>query len=411
MPVPFSYTDVANYTSPAPFAGMYNKTGPTAPAPSNEDIILGGVNLGQLPNYLFLFAEGGDDANWQGATKGFVGNVAVDGLTADERSSGTVPYAGTIYTNDNNLGQWQMIINDNLGQASASFNQNALITDLENDLLAAFSQINGLAATPGFASVSAQSLDGLDTTIPPYDTTSTFVINVTSGFTVSTTIDITGKEGDVFILRWDTDANFANGYQGQVKFQSGGAIVPHGGLTPASFIHVAGDINSSGGGSNPSSPYPQGPYQGGSLITGGSDWNGGGFFTGYWLTTGDPTIVGPGGLLIGPTQSLSNGIFVGGWYTLTTQFSMTSGTSGTAVPNLEILKEVSVDGGMTWQDADIPPGPFLPPGDEPQYRYTVTNIGGITLQNIVITDDVVGNIGVINTLLPGQFTRFIAAGV
>lgn len=119
----------------------------------------------------------------------------------------------------------------------------------------------------------------------------TLVINVTSGFGISSQIDITGDANDAFILHWDTDANFSNGYDGQVKFQSGGAIVPHGGLKPTNFIHVAGDINASGGGSTPSAPYPQGPRLNdgqSALCTGCADFSGGGFFTGYWLTTGSP---------------------------------------------------------------------------------------------------------------------------
>ena len=152
---------------------------------------------------------------------------------------------------------------------------------------------------------------------------------------MSSKINITGDLCDVFILRWDTDQNFANGYQGQVKFQSGGAIVPLGGLRPGNFIHVAGDINSSGGGSNPPAPYPQGPRLNdgtGALINGGKNFSGGGFFTGYWLTTGAPTTLDTAsGLYIGKTAPQSNGIFVGGWYTLTNQFSLTSGTSGVYV--------------------------------------------------------------------------------
>ncbi len=56
------------------------------------------------------------------------------------------------------------------------------------------------------------------------------------------------------------------------------------------------------------------------------DQGGGGFFTGFWLTTGDPSD--------GDTSSLSNGIFVGGWFTSSDKFSLTSGTSGVFVqPN------------------------------------------------------------------------------
>ncbi|MBX3096335.1 MAG: PEP-CTERM sorting domain-containing protein [Fimbriimonadaceae bacterium] len=280
----------------------------------------GGVNLGNLPNYHMVFTNGSVDANWQGASKGFIGNVAVNGLSADLRTSGTVPFAGTIFTNASNLGAWQDIVDDNAGQASAQYNQVSRLSGLESDLSNAFAQVNAMAASAGFSSKSTSSLNGLNT---QNGLDETFVINVTSEFQVSDKINITGDSGDKFIMRWDTDSDSTNGYQGQVKFQSGGAIVPLGGLTATSFVHVAGDINASGGGNNPSSPFPQGPRTNngqGSLINGGKDFSGGGFFTGYWLTTGTPTNQ--------QTSSLSNAVFVGGWYTSTSKFSMTSGTSG-----------------------------------------------------------------------------------
>ena len=142
------------------------------------------------------------------------------------------------------------------GQAFAQYLQVALLNQRKAELNAAFTQINGLAVTPGFESRSAASLNGLN---KQNGVSEVIVINVTSGFAVKDQLGITGDAGDVFVLRWDTDANFANGYQGQVKFSSGGAIVPIGGLTAGNFIHVAGDINSSGGGNNPPAPYPQGP--------------------------------------------------------------------------------------------------------------------------------------------------------
>ncbi len=55
---------------------------------------LGGVNLGNLPQYLFVFTDGSGDANWQSASKGYVGDVAVYGTIADERTSGTVRVCG-----------------------------------------------------------------------------------------------------------------------------------------------------------------------------------------------------------------------------------------------------------------------------------------------------------------------------
>ena len=281
---------------------------------------VGGVSLGGLQNLLFLFTNGSKDANWQSASKGFAGDVLINGLVASERTSGSFAYAGTISTNDSTLGAWQQIVDNNAGQAVAVTGAGAAVSAATTALNNAFAQINALAVTPGFENRSATSLNGLNTQngVPE-----TIVVNVTSGFQVSSQINITGDATDAFILRWDTDANPANGYQGQVKFQSGGAIVPRGGLTPGNFISVAGDITASGGGSTPPPPYPQGPRLNngtGALINGGSDFSGGGFFTGYWLTTGNPAT--------GETSSMSNAIFVGGWYSTTTKFSMTSGTSG-----------------------------------------------------------------------------------
>lgn len=291
----------------------------------------GGINFGNLvSNYFMVFTNGSTDANWQSASKGFIGNVAVDGIQASERTSGSFAYAGTIYTNASSLGNWQSIVDNNSSQAFASVNQTSRLSGLETDLESVFSQINALPVSSGYSSVASTSLNGLNT---QNSIAETFVINVTSGFSISSKINITGDAGDIFILRWDTDANFSDGYEGQVKFQSGGAIVPLGGLKPSNFIHVAGDINASGGGSNPTAPYPQGPRTNngtGLLISGGSDFNGGGFFTGYWFTTGSPTITGSG-QPYGETASLSNAIFVGGWYSKTTKFSMTSGTSGVYV--------------------------------------------------------------------------------
>jgi MYXO-CTERM domain-containing protein len=295
-------------------------------APRASAAVLGGVDLGNLTDHLFVFTNGSSDLNWQGATNGFIGDVAVNGLVAKERSSGSVPYAGTIYTNDSTLGNWARILTNpstNSTQAFASTGQTAKISGLVSDLTSAFSQINALPASSGYSGVAATSLNGLNT---QNGINEVFVINVTSGFSnITSKINITGDPGDVFIMRWDTSIGTA-GYQGEVKFSSGGGIVPLGGLTPGNFVHVAGDINASGGGSNPPAPYPQGPRYDdglGALITGGANFSGGGFFTGYWLTTGDPVKF--------ETESLSNAIFVGGWYSSSVKISMTSGTSGVYV--------------------------------------------------------------------------------
>ncbi|MEJ7610589.1 MAG: Ig-like domain-containing protein [Ferruginibacter sp.] len=284
---------------------------------------IGTVNLGNLTKYLFVFTDGTSKTNWQSSSKGYIGDVAVDGIQSNEQTSGTFPYKGTIYTNNTSLEDWQNIVNNNPGQAFSSVNQTTRLSGLESDLNSAFTQINALNVTPGYSSVSALSLNGLNT---QNGIAETIVINVTSDFIIASKINITGDASDVFILRWDLDGNFADGYEGKVEFKSGGAIVPLGGLKASNFIHVAGDLAGGGGGTNPAAPYPQGPRTNngtGTLINGSTDFDGGGFFTGYWLTKGKPSDL--------KTSSLSNAIFVGGWYTSSIETSLTSGSSGVYV--------------------------------------------------------------------------------
>lgn len=379
--------------------------------------IIKGINLGNLTDYLFFFSNGSADASWKDAKHGYLGNLALNGITADEHTNGNVPYAGTIYTNDTTLSNWQGIVDDNVGQAFSSLNQTMLITGLTTDLTNAFQQVNALPATPGYENRSSASLNGLNT---QNGVSELIVINVTSGFDVSAPINITGDAGDVYVLRWDDDANFSNGYQGRVRFRQGGAIVPLGGLTPGNFIHVAGEIDSAGGGSTPVSPYPQGPrYNNGSgtLINGGSDWTAGGFFTGYWLTTGAPDILDPvSGLYYGKNSSISDATFVGGWYTLTTQFVLTAQSGGVYIspnpatidnPSISEKKYVSPDNGITWIDAQIAPGPTIYSNVTPQFKFVVTNTGNVTLTNIVLTDNVYGPIGMLPSLIAGSTSQWI----
>jgi hypothetical protein len=283
--------------------------------------------LGDLTNYHLIFTNGSQDASWQGMSKGFIGDVAINGLIADEKTTGVIPFKGTIYTNAASLGPWQSIISSNPSQSAGAYNEVARLAALESTLENAFAFINSLPVTPGFDGVSPGVLNNYNST---NGIGQVIVINLTQNFTVSSKINITGDADDIYILRWDTDKNFSNGYNGFVRFQNGGAIVPKGGLTSNNFVHVAGDLKSGPGGTNPASPYPQGPRGNngaGNLIAGGSDFNGGGFFTGYWLTTGDPTVFG-NGQPYGKSSTLINAIFVGSWYTKATKFKMNSGTSG-----------------------------------------------------------------------------------
>ena len=57
-------------------------------------------------------------------------------------------------------------------------------------------------------------------------------------------------------------------------------------------------------------------------------------------------------------------------------------------PLIDLTKYVSVDNGVTWDDANGPTGPLLSSasGIDPQFKYTVTNIGNITLADVTLTD-------------------------
>jgi uncharacterized membrane protein len=72
-------------------------------------------------------------------------------------------------------------------------------------------------------------------------------------------------------------------------------------------------------------------------------------------------------------------------------------------PRLNVEKFVSPDGGTTFFDADTPPGPSIPQGTDPVFRYVVTNTGNVPLQNVTLTDSVLGTITVpTTTLAPGE---------
>ena len=75
------------------------------------------------------------------------------------------------------------------------------------------------------------------------------------------------------------------------------------------------------------------------------------------------------------------------------------------VPNIQIVKEISIDGGTTWFDANTEgtaPTAVFP--SDALYRLTVTNIGSAPLTNVVVND---GTLGIVNhavgNLAPGAF--------
>ena len=57
-------------------------------------------------------------------------------------------------------------------------------------------------------------------------------------------------------------------------------------------------------------------------------------------------------------------------------------------PSINVEKQVSVDGGDTWLDADSAPGPSIEEGSEVLFRFVVTNTGNVDLTDITLNDDV-----------------------
>jgi hypothetical protein len=87
-------------------------------------------------------------------------------------------------------------------------------------------------------------------------------------------------------------------------------------------------------------------------------------------------------------------------------------------PMISILKEVSLDDGATWEDADNAPYPdaVVGAGDTALYRFKVTNTSqSVTLYDVTVTDTVLGMTAPeldieIGTLIPGQTYIIVPPG-
>jgi large repetitive protein len=62
------------------------------------------------------------------------------------------------------------------------------------------------------------------------------------------------------------------------------------------------------------------------------------------------------------------------------------------------------------QDSNSPPGPYIPEGDTVTWTYNVTNTGNVNLSNITVIDDVLGLVGTIPSLLPGESITLTSTG-
>jgi uncharacterized repeat protein (TIGR01451 family) len=129
--------------------------------------------------------------------------------------------------------------------------------------------------------------------------------------------------------------------------------------------------------------------------------------TGASVTDDNPsdTFDGPDTIAAGSTGNVYDGVSttaVAGLQTDTATFHGTATDSGGhtsdwhaddsasyfgADPSVTVVKEVSVDGGTTWFDANDPTGPLLlESGPDPMFRFTVTNTGNVELTNLTLSD-------------------------
>jgi uncharacterized repeat protein (TIGR01451 family) len=56
--------------------------------------------------------------------------------------------------------------------------------------------------------------------------------------------------------------------------------------------------------------------------------------------------------------------------------------------SIDIEKFVSIDGGLTWDDADDPQGPVATSGADIQFKFVVSNTGNVSLTDAMVTDSV-----------------------
>jgi len=71
---------------------------------------------------------------------------------------------------------------------------------------------------------------------------------------------------------------------------------------------------------------------------------------------------------------------------------------------------IAIEKHTNGEDADSAPGPTIAVGDPITWTYVVTNTGGATLTNIVVTDSDLGTVGIITSLAPGASQTLTKTG-
>jgi len=57
-----------------------------------------------------------------------------------------------------------------------------------------------------------------------------------------------------------------------------------------------------------------------------------------------------------------------------------------AAPSIEVKKSVSINGQVSWEDADDPPGPPVMEGSDLYFKFVVTNTGDVALTDLALSD-------------------------
>jgi len=82
-------------------------------------------------------------------------------------------------------------------------------------------------------------------------------------------------------------------------------------------------------------------------------------------------------------------------------------------PSIEVKKYVSVDGALTWHDADTARGPNVLIDSKVQFKFIVKNTGNVTLTGLTLSDDTYSLTGVTvpASLAPGKSFEYILDNV
>ena len=92
------------------------------------------------------------------------------------------------------------------------------------------------------------------------------------------------------------------------------------------------------------------------------------------------------------------------------QFKLEDIVEEIIVPLIDIKKYVSIDNGVTWNDANTSPGPTLVSPTNPKFKLVITNTGNVTLTGVSVTDSDLGPISIGGILPPGASFSQVLTG-